>query len=300
MIKSIVNITDVSCINIVDNEIDILPIQTINYFENELGSGGFGDVFKVESINGIQTSKYVLKIISNNEVKDHSYETISLLHNKIKKALINEEGSLFNHYPELLGLPFLVCKAYDEIDDKFIADFSKNTKEQIKFLSETIDGFRDFFNPSKHKRVFEIKDAINKSLTLMGNQFKVNEVKLDLSVSDEKVYGVETELEQVILNILSNSIDAFKERKIENRQINIKVFTKEDYTVLIMEDNAGGVNEESIEKIFDPYFTTKSTGTGTGLYMVKLVIKNSFQGDLKINNSEYGLRYIIALPKEEI
>jgi signal transduction histidine kinase len=66
-----------------------------------------------------------------------------------------------------------------------------------------------------------------------------------------------------------------------------------------MEDNAGGVKEESLEKIFDPYFTTKSNGTGTGLYMVKLVIKNSFQGDLKINNSEYGLRYIIALPQKE-
>lgn len=141
MIKSIVNITNVSCINIVDNEIDVLPIQTINYFENELGSGGFGDVFKVESINGIQTSKYVLKIISNNEVKDHSYETISLLHNKIKKALINEEGSLFNHYPELLGLPFLVCKAYDEIDDKEIIAFLIHNLNEINYQDFGADNF---------------------------------------------------------------------------------------------------------------------------------------------------------------
>lgn len=141
MIKSIVNITNVSCINIVDNEIDVLPIQTINYFENELGSGGFGDVFKVESINGIQTSKYVLKIISNNEVKDHSYETISLLHNKIKKALINEEGSLFNHYPELLGLPFLVCKAYDEIDDKEIIAFLIHNLNENNYQDFGADNF---------------------------------------------------------------------------------------------------------------------------------------------------------------
>ena len=123
MIKSLIKITEVSCINIVDKEIDLLPIQTINYFENELGSGGFGDVFKVESINGIQTSSYVLKIISNNQVQDHSYETISLLHTKIKKALINTEGVIINHYPELLGLPFLVCKAYDEIEEKEIIAF---------------------------------------------------------------------------------------------------------------------------------------------------------------------------------
>ena len=229
-----------------------------------------------------------------------------LIHQSKMATMGEMIGVIAHQLKQPLNILSLYCNdvedsyRYDEIDDKFIADFSKNTKEQIKFLSETIDGFRDFFNPSKHKRVFEIKDAINKSLTLMGNQFKVNEVKLDLSVSDEKVYGVETELEQVILNILSNSIDAFKERKIENRQINIKVFTKEDYTVLIMEDNAGGVKEESLEKIFDPYYTTKSTGTGTGLYMVKLVIKNSFQGDLKINNSDKGLRYIIALPQKDL
>ena len=133
----------------------------------------------------------------------------------------------------------------------------------------------------------------------MGNQFEVNEVKLNLEVEEEKFFGIETELEQVLLNIINNSIDAFKERNTENREINIKVLSKQSYTILIIEDNAGGVKEESLEKIFDPYYTTKSTGTGTGLYMVKLVIKNSLQGDLKINNSEKGLRYIIALPQQE-
>ena len=228
-----------------------------------------------------------------------------LIHQSKMATMGEMIGVIAHQLKQPLNILSLYCNdvedsyRYDEIDDKFIADFSKNTKEQIKFLSETIDGFRDFFNPSKQKRVFEIKDAINKSITLMGNQFEVNQVKLNLEVKDEKVYGIETELEQVILNVINNSMDAFKERNIENRQIDIKVFLKNDYTVLIMEDNAGGVKEESLEKIFDPYFTTKSNGTGTGLYMVKLVIKNSFQGDLKINNSDHGLRYIIALPKKE-
>lgn len=123
MIKSLINITNVSSINIFDSEVDLLPILSINYFETELGSGGFGNVFKIQSINGIQTSKYVLKIISNTGVKDHAYETISILHNKIKKELINTEGSVVNHYPELLGLPFLVCKAYNEIEEKEVIAF---------------------------------------------------------------------------------------------------------------------------------------------------------------------------------
>lgn len=184
MIKSIVNITDVSCINIVDNEIDILPIQTINYFENELGSGGFGDVFKVESINGIQTSKYVLKIISNNEVKDHSYETISLLHNKIKKALINEEGSLFNHYPELLGLPFLVCKAYDEIDDKEIIAFLIHNLNENNYQ----DFGADNFDKSKYMQT-EIPERVYYAFQLVKTIKFLNELNfLHSDISENSIW----------------------------------------------------------------------------------------------------------------
>ena len=186
----------------------------------------------------------------------------------------------------------------NELDENFINEFSKNTGEQIKFLSDTIDNFRDFFNPDKQKRDFSIKDAIERSLRLLGNQFVVNQIKLNLELSDLNVYGIETELDQVILNIINNAIDAFKEREIKNKEINITVLSKGTYTILIIEDNAGGVKLESLEKLFDPYYTTKPYGTGTGLYMVKLVIKNSFSGDLKVNNSEKGLRYIIALPQK--
>jgi len=228
-----------------------------------------------------------------------------LIHQSKMATMGEMIGVIAHQLTQPLNILSLYCNdvedsyKYNEIDDKFIDDFSKNTKEQIKFLSETIDGFRDFFNPNKQKRVFEIRLAIEKSLKLMGNQFDINKIDLDLEVDNEVIYGIETELEQVILNIINNSIDVFKERNIEHREIKIKVLSKYPYTILIIEDNAGGVKEDNLEKIFDPYYTTKSNGTGTGLYMVKLVIKNSFQGDLKINNSDNGLRYIIALPQKE-
>ncbi|BAK73863.1 MAG: hybrid sensor histidine kinase/response regulator [Arcobacter sp.] len=233
-------------------------------------------------------------------------EKEKVLIHQSKMATMGEMiGVIAHQLKQPLNILSLYCNdvktsyEYNEIDDKFIDDFSKNTKEQIKFLSETIDDFRNFFNPEKNKVQFEIKDAINTSIKLLGNQFEVNEIKLNIEVSDEKVYGSETELEQVILNIINNSIDAFKEKGIKNREINIKVLSKQSYTILIMEDNAGGVKIETLEKLFDPYYTTKANGTGTGLYMVKLVIKNSFQGDLKLSNSELGLRYIIALPQNK-
>jgi signal transduction histidine kinase len=188
---------------------------------------------------------------------------------------------------------------FNEIDESFIDDFSKNTNLQIKFLSETIDDFRDFFNPNKEKRDFDIKDAINRSIKLLGNQLDSNQIKLNLDLKDEKVYGIETELEQVILNIIKNAIDAFSENNMKNKEINVSILSKQSYTILIIEDNAGGVDLDNLEKLFDPYYTTKSTGTGTGLYMVKLVIKNSFSGDLRLSNTGKGLRYVIALPQKK-
>lgn len=213
-------------------------------------------------------------------------------------------GIIAHQLKQPLNILSLYCNdvkdsyAYNEIDDKFINDFSKNTREQISYLSETIDGFRDFFNPDKQKRKFEIKRSIEKAIKLIMNRIETENITLNIDATDELVYGVETELEQVILNIVNNSVDAFVERQLENREINISVLSKQEFTILILEDNAGGVETDKLEKLFDPYYTTKSTGTGTGLYMVKLVIKNSFGGDLKVNNSSKGLRYIIALPNE--
>jgi CheY-like chemotaxis protein len=188
----------------------------------------------------------------------------------------------------------------NEIDEKFITDFSNNTHKQIKFLSETIDSFRDFFSPDKQKIVFNIKDAIERSLRFFGNQFEVNQIKLNLELNDENVYGIESELDQVILNIINNAIDIFKERSVKNKEINIIVLSKNNYTILIIEDSAGGANIDDFETLFDPYYSTKPQGCGVGLYMVKLVIKNSFKGDLKLSNTKKGLRYIIALPQKKL
>ena len=130
-----------------------------------------------------------------------------LIHQSKMATMGEMIGVIAHQLKQPLNILSLYCNdvtdsyKYNEIDDKFIEDFSKNTKEQIKFLSETIDGFKDFFNPNKQKRVFEISHSIQTSLKLMGNQFEVNKIKLNLEIQNEKVYGIETELDQVILNI---------------------------------------------------------------------------------------------------
>ena len=189
---------------------------------------------------------------------------------------------------------------FDTIDDEFIEDFNKSTKEQIAFLSETIDGFRNFFNPNKQKSLFLLKDAVEHTVKLLGKQLEAHNVNIDIDVDDEEVYGVITELQQVLLNLITNAKDAFIEKDIKSdRNILIRSGKFNDRTLLTVEDNAGGIPNENIQKIFDPYFTTKSEGTGTGLYMVNLVIKNSFGGDLKVENSTKGVKFVILLKSQK-
>lgn len=184
MIRSLLNFADISCIDLVGSESDLLPLLSINYFETEIGSGGFGAVFKIESINGIQTSKYVLKVLANTDAKDHAYETISLLHTKIKKALINEEGTVYNKYPELLGLPFLVCKAYDEIQEKEVIAFIIHNLNENNYK----DFGSDSFDKSKYMQV-EIPDRIYYAFQFIKTIKFLNELNfLHSDISENSIW----------------------------------------------------------------------------------------------------------------
>jgi len=231
----------------------------------------------------------------------------SILIHQTKMATMGEMIGVISHQlKQPLNILSLYCEEvdtghkYGEIDDEFVAEFTKSTREQIEFLTKTIDGFRDFFNPSKEKRVFKLKDAIDNTFSLLNKQIENNNINLELDIKDETVFGVRTELEQVILNLVTNAKDVFIDRDKKDRSIKINSASTDKYAILVIEDNAGGIKEENIEKIFDPYFTTKEYGTGTGLYMVKLVVKTSFKGDLKVENSSTGAKFVIALPKDNL
>lgn len=183
-----------------------------------------------------------------------------------------------------------------EVDDIYVKEFSTNTKSQINYMNETINGFLDFYNPNKKKEVFNISEAINFALAILKSKIIVNNIKVNLELNEKlEIAGVKMELAQVVINIVNNSIDAFIERGIFEKDINIKLFANDSKVALFIEDNAGGIENKNLEKILDPYYTTKVDGTGIGLYMVKLIVKNNFNGELKVMNSEKGLKFIILL-----
>lgn len=272
---------------------------------------------KAYEIGGIE---YITKPIDNNlltsklKVYIDLYESI----NKSKKDLDKTENLLIHNSKmaslgEMIGIishqlkqPLNVISLHSqclklsyedgELNDEVMKDFNDNTKSQVNYMTETINGFLDFYNPNKTAEVFNINDSIQKALKILESKISLNNVKLDLQIDETlKTTGIKMELVQVLINIISNSLDVFIERDIKNRIIFLKLFEEDSKTVLTLEDSAGGVKDDILEKLLDPYFTTKTTGTGIGLYMVKLIIKNNFKGDLKIMNSENGLKFMIAL-----
>lgn len=191
---------------------------------------------------------------------------------------------------------------YGELNDEYLAKFKHNSINIIRNMSNTIDDFRKFFSPNKKAEEFFIEDAIDETLKIIEPQLKnygIDIVFNNNSGIKHKYAGFKNELKQALLNIVSNAKDALFERKPQNRFIKIAVSAASDNMVKIsIEDSAGGVPENIIGKIFDPYFTTKSDdkGTGIGLYMTKQIIEESFKGIISISNSDNGARFVVEFP----
>ena len=168
-----------------------------------------------------------------------------------------------------------------------------------KFLSKTIDDFRNFFRKDKVKKVFNIKETFTNSLNIVNSKFKSLGINIIENIEDIRVESYETEIMQVFINILNNAKDALVQNEIKNKFIFIDILQDNDNTIILIKDNASGIKIKPIEKIFEPYFTTKhkSQGTGIGLYMSSEIINKHLNGILRVSNEEFiydDIKYIGA------
>lgn len=165
-------------------------------------------------------------------------------------------------------------------------------------MSRTIDDFRNFFKPDKEKTVFLVKEAVDKALQLVEAGCKNADIILETRVmADPSVEGFMNEYSQVVLNLVQNAKDAIKERKIPLARIEIEIACESGDSVVRVLDNAGGIAQELHDKIFEPYFTTKETGTGIGLYMSKMIIEKNMLGKLTMISTTDGAVFEIRVPE---
>ncbi|MDR2342395.1 MAG: PAS domain-containing sensor histidine kinase [Campylobacteraceae bacterium] len=200
---------------------------------------------------------------------------------------------------ELGIILFGMKKSFIQNDLSGLEKHYEHGKKVIDRMSQTIEDFRNFFNPEKHKNTFFIKDTINEVVSILAGSLTKAEIQISIKARKTiRVFGYKNELSQAILNIINNAKDAFKGKNIKKRIIAVSAEIKNGFVYINIQDNAGGIDKNVIDKIFEPYFTTKhaSSGTGLGLYIVKTIIENSMQGEVTAENKDDGALFVIKIP----
>jgi len=240
------------------------------------------------------------------KAQDEKEQNEQLLIQQSKLAMMGEMiGNIAHQWRQpLMQLSAIIMymDAYDEKGKLTKEKFQNKIKESdsiIDYMSKTIEDFRNYYQPEKQKESFYIKESIESALFIIDSALKNSFISTSIIFEKEdiKIVSFKNEFSQALLNIISNAKDVLIQRKIKNPKIHINVKTIEKRIHITIEDNAQGIQEEILDNIFDPYFTTKhkSQGTGIGLYMTKMIIENNMNGKIKVKNTAEGALFTIIL-----
>lgn len=187
-----------------------------------------------------------------------------------------------------------------ERTNEFDVDSLEKIQIQLKYLANTIDVFANFIRSDKEINDISFQNIIKNSIEIIKPNLKSNYIKYELNILENEliIKSVPGELEQVIINIINNAKDAILENEIKSPLIEISLESNGDKAILIIEDNAGGIPEKVLPRIFQPYFSTKKEkhGMGLGLHMSAKIVKNTLNGNIRVENSEKGAKFYLEIP----
>jgi len=187
---------------------------------------------------------------------------------------------------------------HDQID---IEDVARRANDSIQFLSNTIEDFRRYVDRSDMAQTFNMKTTIESTILLIKETLTKSRITIKLDCADNITYkGFENDFKHVIMNLLNNARDAFEEKNILDGEISIRVYHEKDELIIAVRDNAGGIPKKIVNKIFEPYYTTKhkTKGTGLGLYMSKNMIEAANGSIEVVSILNKKTTFIIKLPDE--
>ena len=268
-------------------------------------------------IISIYISKILEKKFTNykeeiNIYMDKNSEQQHILSQQSKMAAMGEMlGNIAHQWRQPLSVITTVAtgmklqKEFNSLDDETFEKSINNITNSALYLSDTIEDFRNFFRTDKEETIFTIKDIFEKVFKLTDAQFRNHEIIFVNDINDFELFGFENEFIQALINILNNAKDAL-ENKDNPKLIFISTSKNENKAIIKITDNAGGIEDEIIDKICEPYFTTKhqSKGTGIGLYMTEEIIVKHMKGSLIFKNVDViyenknykGVEITIELP----
>lgn len=188
----------------------------------------------------------------------------------------------------------------DELTNEYMAECIATGNRLIQKMSSTINDFRDFFRPNKVKQPFSAKRQIRLAIEMVAESFVHCRIEITLEIDQDcTLFGFPNEYSQVLLNLLNNARDAITGAKQEQGRIQVTLGVRQGQGVVSVQDNGGGIPEHVLDKIFEPYFSTKPMGTGIGLYMSKMIIEHNMQGRIEARNIVGGSELSVSVPLAE-
>jgi len=268
----------------------------------------FGNLNRMVGINIDITDFKMNEDVLNNRVKEETLKRIEQEKILVQQSKLAAMGEMMANLAHQWKQPLMMVsmgvlalqKKYKkgEVDQAYMQDYGMKTNEIISRMSQTIVDFSEYFSPNKAASNFLLADCVQKNVAFLDPLIKSHSIVLTLNISlAAKVTSFENELSQVLLNLLKNSIDAIAEKNIEDGIIDISIIELPKEWMIRVLDNGGGIPEDILHRIFEPYFTTKfkSNGTGIGLYMSKMITEQSLHGSLEVINKNTGAQFFLEL-----
>lgn len=260
----------------------------------------------INDISKIKVSQEELKLKVTEEVKKNR-DKDRLLIQQSKLASMGEMiGNIAHQWRQPLNNVSLILQFLrdnyrnKDVSSEQLDKFINRANSHIEYMSETIDDFRNFYKPSKVQNEFSIKECIDTLLYMVKNQYESENINIEVELDDIIITNYENELKQAILNILNNAKDALILKKEHNNfdaLISINVHYDAQNVKIEISNNGGNIKNDIIDRVFEPYFTTKfeHQGTGIGLYMTKSIIETNMKGKIEVQNINDGVKFTITL-----
>ena len=241
----------------------------------------------------------------HDEIDKRKQQENLLIHQSRLAAMGEMIGAIAHQWRQPLNALSLVMQnvrmqhAMGTLTEQSMARMQEKSGQLVNRMSSTIDEFRNFFKPGKHAEPFKLAQAMRASADIMEGVFKNHAIELVLQCDESlELLGVQGEFAQVVLNLLSNAKDALLDTKQPTPHIILLAERVGTRIHIAVEDNGGGIAPDVLDKVFEPYFTTKEEGKGTGigLYMSKMIVENNMNGRLQVVNTSEGARFTLDIP----
>ncbi len=270
-----------------DNSMKHIIINKAVYFENDGSIGGIVCIMD-DITERIQQKQFLIQQGKLAEMGD----MVAAIAHQWNEPLVELSAQVQD-----IQTSFLL----NELKDSQVKEFVNDSMVQIKYMSKTLSDFRNFLKPSTKKSLFSIRKSFEDIFEIIAKQVFYSNINMQINYTQEDnellIYGYENEFKQVLLNLINNAKNKIIEKNSDEKyNITINISQSAQFNIIEIVDDGGNIDSNIIDKIFEPYFTTKKDGTGFGLYMAKVIIEDKMDGSITAKNMDKNVVFTVKLP----